>query len=60
MTVKEQQVGIATAEVCRRHGISGATCYEWKSKCGGRAVFKSNRLLPSAMFDVAVLIEISA
>ena len=33
--VKEQEAGMATAEVCRRHGISGATFYKWKSKYGG-------------------------
>ena len=30
--VKEQEAGMATAEVCRRHGISGATFYKWKSR----------------------------
>ena len=34
--VKEQEAGMATAEVCRRHGISGATFYKWKSKYGGQ------------------------
>ena len=29
--VKEQEAGMATVEVCRRHGISGATFYKWKS-----------------------------
>ena len=26
--VKEQEGGMATAEVCRRHGMSGATFYK--------------------------------
>jgi putative transposase len=26
---------MATADVCRKHGISGATFYKWKSKFGG-------------------------
>ncbi|GMG85403.1 hypothetical protein LNKW23_46230 [Paralimibaculum aggregatum] len=26
---------MATAEVCRRHGIDPATFYKWKSKSGG-------------------------
>ena len=35
--LKEQEAGMATAEVCRRHGISSATFYKWKSKFGGLA-----------------------
>ena len=31
----EQEAGIATAEICRRHGVSIATFYAWKAKCGG-------------------------
>jgi putative transposase len=30
--LKEQESGLATVEVCRRHGISPATFYKWKSK----------------------------
>ncbi len=33
--LKEQEAGMATADVCRRHGISSATFYKWKSKYGG-------------------------
>lgn len=33
--LKEQEAGAATADVCRRHGISGATFYKWKAKFGG-------------------------
>ena len=36
--LKEQEAGMATAEVCRRHGISSATLYRWKSKFGGLEV----------------------
>ena len=35
---------MATAEVCRRHGISGATFYNWKSKYGRLEVFEAKRL----------------
>jgi hypothetical protein len=34
-TIKEQETDMATAEVCRRHGISSATFYKWKAKHGG-------------------------
>jgi putative transposase len=33
--LKEQETGMATVDVCRRHGISSATFYKWKSKYGG-------------------------
>lgn len=33
--LKEQEAEMATAEVCRRHGISSATFYKWTSKFGG-------------------------
>ena len=36
--LKEQEAGAATADVCRRHGISGATFYKWKAKFGGLEV----------------------
>ncbi|HCY55637.1 MAG TPA: IS3 family transposase, partial [Oceanicaulis sp.] len=31
----EQESGMATAEVCRRHGVSTATFYKWKAKFSG-------------------------
>jgi putative transposase len=33
--LREQEAGVATAEVCRRHGVSSATFYKWKAKYGG-------------------------
>jgi len=42
--LKEHQVGMATAEVGCRHGISLATFYNWKSKYGGLEVSEARRL----------------
>ncbi len=42
--LREQEAGMATAEVCRRHGISTATFYAWKSKYGGLDVSDAKRL----------------
>ena len=36
--LKDYEAGLATNEVCRRHGISPATFYSWKSKFGGLEV----------------------
>jgi len=33
--LREQKAGGTTADVCRRHGISPATCYIWKAQYGG-------------------------
>ena len=33
--LREQEAGAATADVCRKHGISSATLYKWKAKFGG-------------------------
>jgi len=33
--LKEQESGERTADVCRRHGISQATFYKYKSRYGG-------------------------
>ena len=42
--LKEQEAGMSTAEVCRRHGISQPTFYSWKSKFGGLDVSDARRL----------------
>ena len=66
--LREQEAGAKTAEVCRRHGISSATFYAWKSKYGGLEVSDARRLktleqenarlkrlLADAMLDQAAL-----
>ncbi len=58
------------AEICRRHGISDATFYTWRSRYGGMEVSDARRLkaldeenrklkklLAEAMLDVATLRE---
>ena len=40
----EQERGMATAEVCRRHGVSSATFYKWKAKYGGLDISDARRL----------------
>mgnify|MGYP000206248756 FL=1 len=42
--LREQEAGVATAEVCRRHGLSSATFYKWKAKFGGMDVSEARRL----------------
>ena len=70
--LKEQEAGVPTADVCRRHGVSGATFYKWKAKFGGLEVSEAKRLrqledenaklkklLAEAMLDNAMLKEIT-
>ena len=42
--LREQEAGVATAEVCRRHGVSSATFYKWKANFGGMDVSEARRL----------------
>jgi putative transposase len=42
--LREQETGVATAEVCRKHGVSSATFYKWKAKFGGLDVSEARRL----------------
>jgi putative transposase len=42
--LKQQESGLATADVCREHGISSATFYKWKAKFGGLEVSDARRL----------------
>ena len=42
--LREQESGVSTADVCRKHGISSATFYAWKAKFGGMEVSEAKRL----------------
>jgi putative transposase len=71
--LREQEAGMQTAEVCRKHGISPATFYHWKAKFGGLEVSEARRLraleaenarlkklLAEAMLDNAVLKDVAS
>ncbi len=68
--LKEHQAGLSAAEVCRKHGISDATFYKWRSRFGGMEVSdarklkgledenrKLKKLLAESMIDNATLKE---
>lgn len=42
--LKEHDLGAKTADLCRKHGISEATFYNWKSKFGGMDLSEAKRL----------------
>ena len=42
--LKEQEAGSRVADICRCHGISEATFYNWKSKYGGMEASEAKRL----------------
>ncbi len=42
--IKEQEAGMATAEVCRKHGLSPASFYKLKAKYGGMELSDARRL----------------
>ena len=71
--LREQDIGAKTADVCRKHGVSGATFYKWKAKYGGLEVSDARRLkaleeengklkklLAEAMLDNAMLRDVAA
>ncbi len=68
--LKEHQAGLSAADVCRKHGVSDATFYKWRSKFGGMDVSdarklksiedenrKLKKLLAESMVDNATLKE---
>ena len=71
--LREQEGGVSTADVCRRHGISNATFFKWKSRFGGMDVgdarklkaledenAKLKKLLAEAMLDNAMLKDLNS
>jgi putative transposase len=42
--LKETEAGMLVKDVCRKHGISDATYYKWKSKYGGMAASDLKRM----------------
>jgi len=71
--LKEQEAGVKTADVCRRHGISSATFFKWKAKYGGLEVSDAKRLkaledenaklkklLAEAMLDNSMLRDVAS
>ena len=68
--LKEHQAGIPVVELCRKHGISDATFYTWRTKFGGMEVSEARKLkaledeyrelkklLAESILDVATLRE---
>ena len=44
LMIKEQESGLPTKEVCRKHGISEASFYKYKSKYGGMELSDAKKL----------------
>lgn len=42
--LKEHQAGLSAAEVCRKHDVSDAKFYKWRSKFGGMEVSDARKL----------------
>ena len=42
--LKEHAAGMSAGDVCRKHGISDATFYKWRSRYGGMEVSDARRL----------------
>ena len=42
--LKEQELGARVAEICRKHGISEGTFYNWRSKYSGMTLNELKRL----------------
>jgi putative transposase len=71
--LKEHEAGMKTADLCRKHGISEASFYNWKATYGGMEVSDAKRLpsleeenrklkkvLAESMLDNAALTDLLA
>jgi len=71
--LREGESGAKTADLCRKHGISAATFYNWKAKFGGMDVSDAKRLraledenaklkklLAESMLDNAILKDVAS
>jgi putative transposase len=68
--LKEHAAGMSADELCRKHGVSNATFYKWRSRFGGMEVSdarklkaledenrKLKKLLAESLLDAATLKE---
>lgn len=66
--LKQAEAGVPVKDLCRKHGISDATFYNWRSRYGGMEVAdlrrlkelesenaKLKKLLAEAMLDIEAL-----
>lgn len=69
--LREAEAGVPVADLCRKHGMSDASFYKWRSKNGGMDVSdakklrqlesenaKLKQLLADAMLDKAALEDV--
>jgi len=42
--LKEHEAGLSVADLCRKHGVSDASIYNWKARFGGMDVSEARRL----------------
>ena len=71
--LKQAEAGVPVRELCRQHGFSDASFYNWRAKYGGMTVPDARRLkelevenarlkklLAEAMLDNAILKDVAA
>lgn len=42
--LKEHEAGVSVTDLCRKHGVSDASIYNWKARFGGLDVSEARRL----------------
>ncbi len=67
--LKEHAAGVSASDLCRKHGVSDATFYKWRSRYGGMEISEARKLkgleeenrklkkLAESMLDVSTLKE---